>query len=202
LTNIISITPNVEAVDAEVIITLDEHDIVYLNTNISDSYIYISGNVTCNFDGFGGNVQRIEIYLWVSCQQNWYPGIGPKYMWFYENGKQKFNLSLRFPKYYRNNTMDAVTVYGNWYAEPYNAGVAGGSGSAQLDRVNITYINMIKYNLLDIEEPVDNDSPDYKYFNHYLTVFILIGLPIIISVIVIIVVAKKAHDWYIWYFNK
>ena len=131
------VSPKTTAIEAEVTATLDEHSIDHLLSTNSTNNIYVSGNVTCKIEGLGGNIQRVEVDLWGSCQK-WDCGVGPTHMTFTSNGKKSFNLTISIPITAKNNTQDTFSVGGHWQTHPYQSYVIGGSDDVIPDSVNVT----------------------------------------------------------------
>jgi hypothetical protein len=137
LISLTNIPNNSTAMDAEVIATLDVHNLEHkLSTNVTN-HLYISGNISCQIDGLGGNIQRVEVELWVSSSK-WDGSIGPSHMTFVSNGKKPFNLTISISTSAKNNSRDTFFIQGHWQTEPYHSGLIGGKDDIIHDSINVT----------------------------------------------------------------
>ena len=186
--NFTFISDNSKAVSAEVVIILDEHEIDYINEYHSSEHMYLSGNVTCNIEGFGDTLQRVDVTLWVGDNRNWYPGIAPSVMTFLSNGKKSFNISFKVPLNELNNSINTITVDGYWQTEPYDSTLFGGSGYPKNDQVNITFIKILKpFPDSVYEESTSNGAESFSW----LQIILIIGIPTIILICVIIYLISR-----------
>jgi len=61
----------------------------------ASNLVVVSGNVTCEIEGLGKEIQEIYVYLSIGDEQSWAPGVAPTSMLFTENGKQKISPNSR-----------------------------------------------------------------------------------------------------------
>jgi hypothetical protein len=184
-----------KAITAEVIITLDRHDIECdISTNSSE--IVVSGNVTCNMDGLGENIFQIEVTLWADDSHSWSPGVGPSIMLFSESGRKSINLSFIIPPDVYNSTENTITVSGSWKTVPYNAGVLGITGSAVPDRVNVTVNRTVPIGAPNtITPPYEEYDTWWEELNRIQKAG-MISIPVIIVIVIIIAIyyRKRKND--------
>lgn len=177
-------TPRASALEAEVIITLDKHDIEYILGPNASANIYISGNVTCNMEGLGENVKHVELELWASTYESWYVGVGPSHMTFHSNGKKPLNLTISIPINTYNNTKNTIIVDGLWRTEPYHS-IIDSSGYPKTDQVNVTVIRT-----MFIGSPTTT-IPEYEEHENFwerLELYQRIGLGLIPIIIIIVLI--------------
>ena len=184
------LTPRASAFEAEVIVTLDKHDIEYILGPNASANIYISGNVTCNMEGLGENVQRVELELWASTYEDWYAGVGPSHMTFHSNGRKSLNLTISIPINTYNNTKNIIIVDGHWRTEPYHS-IIDSSGYPKTDQVNVTVIRTMFIGAPTTTTP---EYEEYEDFWEGLELYqrIILGLiPFILIIILIIILLYR-----------
>ena len=184
--NLLIVPSNSDAITAEVIITLDQHEIEFMYEPNSSLSILIPGNVTCEVDGWGGEVQRIEVFLQVDSELNWAICVVPSYVTFESNGRKRINLSIEVPDDVHNRTINRISVHGGWETKPIGNPPMGDAGNIPPDRVVIT-INRTTPLIFP------GDSPEFYDESEDLIEalggsFIIIVLSILILIIISIIV--------------
>lgn len=137
LMSILIFSPNSTAVEVQVTLTIDEHEIEYFFIPNSSLTIKVSGNVTCEFEGWGVEVQYIEINLYASSELEWSVGVGPSYLTFYENGQEPFIVYIEVPDYVYNQTENLIRVSGYYQTQPIVSEPLGGHGTAGMEMLFI-----------------------------------------------------------------
>ena len=117
---------------------MDQHYIEFTHGPNASFNIPVRGNVTCELEGFGSEVQSIEVDLAVSNACSWITMVSPSTLIFSESGAQNITLTFIIPPDVSNSTKNTITIYGYWTTEPWGGPVSGGSGDAVSDHINIT----------------------------------------------------------------
>jgi hypothetical protein len=102
------------------------------------------------------------------------------------------------PSYYSYNTKNLISVGAMWQTDPSYADISDASGQSEMDQMNITFIRYFNNTELPSESNEDFISEGQSELIQWLTIFIVVGIPIIIIVVTIILAVRKVHDWYIW----
>jgi hypothetical protein len=103
-------------VDVVVEIEIEEYIAKY-SINYTGPYV-ISGNVTCNFSGYGDDLSHVNVGLKAVEERDWGIAISPKSYMFESNGTRRFNVSFNLPSDEDNRTTNRITVRGGWAIHP------------------------------------------------------------------------------------
>jgi hypothetical protein len=192
------INQNAKASNSEIYITMDKDNGEHVDIPNSSYELYIHGNVTCQYDNFGINVQRIEVDIIATNNNDWNAKIVPNHLTFYEKGRYPINLNIQIPTNEFNNTKAPITIFGNWHTESNSNSINDESGSFGPITVNVTFIRAIEFHKSEPEKSDYDKSPNVGDYYHWFTIFILFGIPIILITTIIYLVAKRVHEWYLW----
>jgi hypothetical protein len=114
----ILINSNCEARQVKVVIDVEvEEYIAKYSINYTGPYT-ISGNITCNFSGYGDDLSHVKVNLKALEEKDWGIAITPKSYLFESNGTRTFNVSFNLPSDEDNRTQNRITVRGGWSIYP------------------------------------------------------------------------------------
>jgi len=134
---IICNVPNSLATEANVVIDIEYSNIQY-NFKTNDTRLLIlNATVSCNIDGFGQNVQYVDVEVTVYDQRVWLEASVLKYR-FTENGTENFKIELTIPIDVENRTLNKVIGTSEWLAETHYGSLYKNGGSGKSDVCNIT----------------------------------------------------------------
>jgi len=185
LMGILLFSPNSTAVEVYVTLTLDQHEIEYFFIPNSSLTIKVSGNVTCEFDGWGVEVQYIEVNLYAASELEWSAGIGPSYMTFHENGQKPFNVYIEVPDDVYNQTENLIRVSGYYQTKPVESEPLGGYGNARMELLFIKINRTIfPQSHIEFSELWPEPSNFIEAFG-WPYVITVISIPIIITISII-----------------
>ncbi len=182
------------AMTVDVNMSLDQHDIVYtVEPNGSFEYV-VQGNVTCEFEGVGKNLQYIEVQLLTTCDYYfWSTEVFPAIINFQSNGKKSINVTINIPSDVLNQTENRVTVTGNWQTRYFkDSSLAGASGDLDPEEI---YIKINRKILVTNQTAISSDDGEPTDLVGIWGLSIVILAPIMLILIIIMIFYYKNKKW-------
>jgi hypothetical protein len=181
---IINLVPTSAATTATVIVDLEYDNLTYNFQQNDKRELLINGTIICYMEGFGKEVQYVEVDLIISDVYHWVNSLNKYTYKFQSNGTQNFTIDITIPIDTENRTVNVITVSGTWEAKTHPYSQYKTSGNVLSDEVNVT-INRPKYaqgeGSIYVEPPEDGSGEADIYI-----IFIIGLICIVIPIIVVI----------------